>query len=147
MGVISTKPFHESHLDVFNVTASHKKECWLAAKQWDALGKMLQAGTHMIDGRILYISAYLVLLPGVLEVWMHPSIYVPHYKLAVVRHVKFWLEYIAEEHKARRLQTYGANTPESDRWLSFLGFEREGVLHSYLPDGKAVSIWGITCKT
>lgn len=146
MGAITTKPFREAHLDIFHVAPSHKDECYRSAKEWAQLGAIIQAGTHMIDGKILYISAYVHVIPGVLEVFSHPSIYVPDYKFAMARHLKWWIQYEAQTHNSRRVQTYGSNTPESDRWLRYLGFEKEGVLHSFLPNGGSTAIWGLVCK-
>ncbi len=145
MTEIRTKPFREAHLDIFHVADSHRADCWAAAKQWHHLGSLLQAGSHMIDGRIVYISCFIPTTPGVVEVWMHPSIYVPQYKLAVIKHVKWWLQDVAERCNARRIQTWGDTSAQSDRWLAYLGFKCEGVLQSFRPDGGPASVWSI-CK-
>ncbi len=143
---LRSRPFKEAHLDVFMVEEAHRSECYGGMKYLAHLGKSLQLGTHMLDGRILYISGYYQVLPGVLEVFMHPSIYVKDHPITVIRDVRWWLKYMTDEHRARRLQTWGADTPESERWLTALGFVKEGVLDSYLPDGTAMLIWGRTCK-
>lgn len=146
MHEITSKPFQESHLDIFRVAEAHRDACWGASKIWHQLGTAHQAGTHMLDGRILYISGYLNIMPGVVELWMHPSIYVPGNRIKAARHVKWWIGHIAREQEARRVQTWGDCSEEADRWLTFLGFKCEGVLESYGPDGKSASIWGMVCK-
>ncbi|MDE1971095.1 MAG: hypothetical protein KGI50_06010 [Patescibacteria group bacterium] len=112
------------------------------------MGKLDQAASHIIDDRIIFIAGYHWIMPGVIEVWMHPSVYLPRYKFSVVKHLRWWFCFIKEATDARRIQTWGAHNEASDRWLISLGFEREGVLESYLPDGSSVSMWrlGARCK-
>ena len=142
MGEITIKPFRMAHLDIFKVVESHKAECKAATTLFSGLADRHQLATHMIDGRIIYIAGYFQVLPGVLEVFMHPSIYLKDHKFAVIRYVRWWLDHMAREHKARRIQTWGMTNPESDKWLRSLGFVEEGVLNSYLLDGSPVKIWG-----
>lgn len=145
MSEITTKPFRESHLDIFKVVPAHQPACIAGAAQMTALGQINQFGSHLLDGRILYISGYMWVVPGVVEVYMHPSIYVQENVRIFWEHVKWWLVHVQRITGARRIQTWGDDTPESDRWLKHLGFTQEAVLHSYRRDGN-MSIWGIVCK-
>jgi hypothetical protein len=143
---ISSKPFREAHLDVFRVAESHKSECYNNAKVMDALGKVHQFGTHLLDGRILYISGYMYAAPGVVEVYSHPSIYTLDCPLVYVRHMKWWINHVARETNARRLQTWGDCSDANSRWLRCIGFKQEAVLDSYRLDGNS-SIWGrVICR-
>lgn len=108
-----------------------------------ALGGLGQCGSQCLDGRILYVSAHFSVAPGVTEVFLLPSTYVPQHKLAFYRHVKWWLQFLLNEGDTRRLQTWGDDSWESDRWLLKLGFQREGVLLRYKSSDENVSIWGM----
>ena len=140
---IETKLFRQAHLDWFKTTPEKRKDCYEMAKWMEVLGFEGQCGTHSIDGRLLYISSWFTVAPGVVEVFILPSIYVKQYARDFYVHVKWWLGYLWTLTGARRIQTWGEDTELSKRWLAKLGFSLEGTLNGYRPDGGPMYIWGM----
>ena len=136
------KLFRESHIDLFECSEKYRGQARDAAKWMDALGQEGQCGTHMIDGRILFIGSWFMVAPGVAEVCLLPSIYVPQYRKSFYAEVKWWITNLLSRDDVKRIQSWGEETLKSDRWLKSLGFEREGLLYCYGPAGENVSIWG-----
>jgi hypothetical protein len=143
---IRTRHFRPGHIDIFEVHPDYKADCERALPELELLGKICQAASNVIDGRIVYIFAYVFRNPNVLEVWLYPSIYLPSYRLSVSKHIKLWLKCLQHDFKVNRIQTWGDGSELSNRWLTFLGFKQEGVLESFLPDGRPLVAWGIVFK-
>lgn len=140
---VISKPFREGHLDLFACVPKYQQQCDESVDWMIALGKTDQCGSIMIGHRILYIGAFFTVASGVVEVFILPSIYVEHYVKSFYSHVKWWLSYLISQPGVRRLQTWGEDTEDSARWLSHLGFKREGTLYCYGPVGENTTIWGI----
>lgn len=141
MSELIIKPFREAHLDIFDVVESHREQTRRCAEQLTYLGKIFQFASHIIDGRIIFIGGYYIVSPGVIEIFMHPSVYFKRYKYSSFKYINWWLTYMAAEHQVRRIQTWGECTPEQEFLLERLGFVKEGVLNSYLENSFPVCIW------
>ncbi len=138
---VITKPFRESHADIFAPADDYAADFRATMPQLILLGKHDQCGVHMLDGRILYIGGWCESAPGVAEVFIFPSIYARQFPKSFYEHVKWWVHYL--KHSYRRVQTWGEDTELSRRWLSALGFQLEGTLSNYTVEGKSMLIWGI----
>lgn len=123
--------FKAGHLDFFEPQEFYK--CDLSAyEHWlTELGKVAQAGCHMKDGKILYLSAFSEIVPGTWEVMIIPSVHLPRYAKSIVKDIKQWLDTIHVAKEARRIQTWGEPNDLIDRWLAHLGFTCEGTLRQY----------------
>ncbi len=135
-----------AYLDIFETPPQYKEDFERALPEWVFLGSIGQAGAFIHDGRILYIGGYLFRTPTVAEVWAYPSIYMKGHELLVIKHVKWWMWHLENFYKLTRIQTWGDGSEAGYRWLTFLGFEHEGMLNSYLPNGGALHMWGKVCK-
>lgn len=135
--------FKKGHLDFFEVADAYEGLPEIYAEMLDQLGQVAQAGTHLIDGKIVYISGYYERLPGNWEVVIIPSKHLPKYAKSIIRDIRLWLHAIKMKTRARRLQTYGEPTEKQDRWLKCLGFTCDGLLPMYDIDGDK-KLWSIT---
>lgn len=135
--------FQAAHADLFEPAEAYKDFPALYAPMLDRLGAIAQAGTHMIDKRIMYLSGFYEVLPGNWEVIIIPSIHLPNHKKAIIKDIRMWLKAIHEKTGCRRLQTYGEPTDLQDRWLTCLGFKCDGTMPEYDVDGDK-RMWSIT---
>lgn len=85
----------------------------------------VQAATFLYDGRVLFCAGFHQLWPGVLEVWMIPSVYIRKVPISFGRTIKRYIDRLAEDFKAHRLQTTSYDDPFHAKWMAFLGFENE----------------------
>lgn len=141
------KPFRLAHLDIFDVAPAHKKDIVNLERQFRQffsqphLNNFL--GTHIMDGKIIFIAGYFQIAPGVLEVFVYSSIYMSKYPIAIVKQLRWWLGHLAYEHRTRRIQTWGNEQIDTGKWLRLFGFVEEAELRYYLPDNKKVKIYAI----
>lgn len=86
-----------------------------------------------------------VLWPGVATGWavFNPALLKSNL-LSIIRIYKGFIPRLMTEHGLRRLQTHIYNTPALLRWAKCLGFEKEGLMKSFAPDGGDCWMCGIT---
>lgn len=127
--------FESEHLNHFEPQPFYKNDL-PAYEEWlKQLAKVAQAGVHMKDGKMLYLSAFSEIVPGTWEVMIIPSVHLPRYAKSIVKDIKAWLDAIHEAKSARRIQTWGEANDLIDRWLKHLGFTCEGTLRQYDAEG------------
>ncbi len=141
--MLDFETFKKEHLDSFEPNHGYEGHAEIFASHMNDLGLLAQSGTHYIDGKIIYLSAYWQVVPGNWEVFIIPSIHLPRYIKSVVKDIRLWLRSIQEKHGARRIQAWGDANSIIDRWLSCLGFACEGTLKYYDSDGDK-RIWSMT---
>jgi hypothetical protein len=139
---VMIRPFREGHADIFECDPADRAEFFAALPLLCHLGKFDQCGSHIVDGRILYVGGWNETSPGVAEMFIYPSIYTKQYVKTYFREARWWVSYLKS--KYRRVQCWGVDTEVSRRWLSRLGFKLEGVLPGYTSDGSSMLIWGLT---
>jgi len=127
--------FHPNHVEVMEVRSIEALGIMQMEDAHDRLEQLsknsLDAQTFLHDGRVIFCAGYVQLWPGVIEVWMIPSIYVKTITLSFCKLLKAYVNDIMEKHNCHRLQTTAPNDAEHDKWMKFLGFEKEGVLRKY----------------
>lgn len=72
------------------------------------------------------------------ELWQVPSSQVGNYQLPYCKALKHYVERFV--HQYSRLQTTCIHDDLHNRWMRFLGFEKEGVLKRYGLDGQDYAI-------
>ncbi len=121
-------PFHAEHL---NLLEPQENDPVLSFPEWrERVGFMCGNGVAfslVCDGRLVCCGGMVTTNPGVGVVWMLPSRYVNDYALAVTRKVKEVLEDLAATHQLHRLETSCHDNLLYERWMGYLGFEKEGV--------------------
>lgn len=98
------------------------------------------AGTIIYDGRILAVMGYLELWPGVCEVYVLPSKYLPEYPAAFARCIRRTL-YSGIFDRFHRIQIQAQDDKLHNRWIKFLGFECEGTFKKYDSLGNDFKMW------
>jgi RimJ/RimL family protein N-acetyltransferase len=88
------------------------------------------------NGHLLGSGGIFPIWDGLGEAWVIPSELVQKHKKMFVKLIRENMARMTDEFQFRRLQaTARADAPKSRRFLEFLGFEREGLLKAYGPDG------------
>ena len=94
------------------------------------------------DGKtVLGILGMVPVLPHVCEVFVIASKEQMAHPMTFARAVKREIGHLRL--KYRRIQATAANDKFHARWLSWLGFDREGVLKSFGLDGEDMVMWGM----
>jgi len=135
------KPFREGHADIFQCNPEDLQQFRNMLPMMSGLGQREQCGSHIVDGRIIYIGGWYDTAPGVAELFIYPSIYTKEYLREYLTDAKWWVQDLKS--KYHRVQCWGDDTEVSKRWLSHLGFVYEGTLRSYTMDGRSMLIWGL----
>lgn len=127
--------FHVEHLRLFQPRAQDAEGIFSIpgfferAEMYQTASK--EAGTFLHAGRILFCAGHIELWPGVAQVWMFPSVYVPEQPMDFCKTLKYYIDQIIHDHDYHRVET---TSPEDDfhtRWMEWLGFEKEGVMRQY----------------
>lgn len=134
---ITAVRFHPKHLEVMRVRQQDSglfgdfktEESYHRVEQMANIS--LQALTFSYDGRILMVAGFCQLWTGVYDVWMIPSEYVYTAPVSFARLLKRYVIRVQEDLKAHRLQTVSFNDDFHERWMNFLGFQKEGVLRRF----------------
>jgi len=83
------------------------------------------------------------ILPGVVQFWGLVSDHVRTCPMAFHKACLGFIDYFQEKHKLRRAQmTVRCDFPEGFRWAELLGFQKEGVMRQYGPDGSDYAMFG-----
>lgn len=140
-------PFDSSHVDLIEMRDIERIQLAAdpkAAQKFEALDATHQGGTLFHDGRIIAFIGFFEMWPGVYEVWAWPSIYVKQYATVYLKTVKQFVKDIEKTFNPHRLQTTALADETHQKWMTFLGFEREGYLKNYSIDKRDYEMWAKT---
>jgi len=140
MPVSVLAPFIPEHLSLMRMQESAKGVGCRpdAAKNLMSLG----AKTLFYGGVPLAVIGYVPTIPGVCEVFVLATEDQKKNPLVFARAVKKELMKLKMEY--RRIQAIATNDKFHARWLSWLGFKREGWLKKYGLHGEDMVMWGLT---
>lgn len=130
-------PFKVDHIDCMDVRDHEKRFNVEGLKALE--GKV--SFTGIIDGRIISCGGLVMYSETGAELWQIPSIYVKQYAGQYARHIKKWLAEISADLGLKRMETISLDDPLHNRWMTFLGFEKEGVKKQFL-NGADYAVWG-----
>lgn len=100
----------------------------------------MDAETLIYGGRIIACMGFIEVVPGVVEVWLIPSIYVKSIPKLFLNTVKSRLEVVASTLGFHRMQTLGLEGEFHEKWMKWLGFKSEGKME-YYHDKKDYLMW------
>ena len=128
---------HIRHLDIMALP-DHEKERWACVEDfYDRMENVIKSatacGTFVSDDRVVCMAGFTTLWPGVAEGWVMPSKYVYEQPFKYCKRIRCYLEQIQTDFNFHRVQTTAVLDEAHERWMGFLGFKREGVLHKYTP--------------
>jgi hypothetical protein len=104
----------------------------------------LEAGvafTGIVDGRVVCCGGVIPTLGGNSDIWIIPSVHVAQYTMTFARELRKALFNIRQDLALSRMQSACLNDELHDRWMSFLGFKKEGVMRKYF-NGEDYAMWG-----
>lgn len=94
----------------------------------------IQAVTFVYDGRVIFCAGFCQLWPGVIEVWMIPSVYARSMPMFFGRKIRRYMDGIGRDFGAHRLQTTSFDDDFHKKWMKFLGFAPEGTAKQFTQD-------------
>ena len=95
------------------------------------------AFTGLIDGYVIASAGIKPLWPRVGEAWIVASDNMPKNKLSVIKLIKENFNVMIQDNNFVRVQaSVRADWLEAKRFAEFLGFEHEGIMRKYGPDGQ-----------
>ena len=99
-------------------------------------GQPAMAYSMIDDGHLIASSGIYEIWDGVGEAWLLPSTRLLEKPRKAVKAVRSFLHEISERENFRRVQaTVHSDFTRGKRFLEWLGFENEGTLRNYGPDG------------
>lgn len=136
-------PFKTAHIECMDVR-DYESITTLTLKNSAIAFKVFEdcktCGTILHDGRILGVMGFYELWPGVCELFVLPSIYLPKYPMQFARCIKKMLD-SGIFNAYHRVQIRALDDDLHNRWLAFLKFEQEGILKKYDPQGNDYKMW------
>ena len=126
-------PFKVEHIEIMDIREYELNTTFQLANIQAGLKIFEQnkmAGTIIYAGRVIAIMGLQELWPGVCELWVIPSKYLPEYALPFARTIR---KAIASGilNNYHRVQIQAKDDELHNRWLKFLRFEKEGTLRTY----------------
>lgn len=138
-------PFRREHILGMNIkdseAATMGRDDMAAALEWlETTGN--GATLYAPNGKtVLGVLGAVPTVPGVCEVFVIPSKEQARYAKTFVLAVKDKL--CSLRPKFRRIQAVSKPDEFHTRWLSWLGFQTEGVLRKYGPNGEDMIMWSL----
>ena len=149
-GEIKVVQFHPRHIEVMELRDIEQQAVFKLKDAYDRIEKIakdsVQAVTFLYDGRVLFCAGFNELWPGVFDVWMISSIYIPTVPILVARMLRQYMDRIMEDFGAKRLQTTTHDDEMHVRFMEFLGFNNDtpGGMKNFAPDGKTMLMFSRT---
>lgn len=137
--LIEVEPFRAADLAEM-VMAERDLARLKLAGSLEALGHVFEtrgpSWTLRIDDLIIGSGGVTILWPGVGEAWILQSIFAGQYPLASFRAIREGLKAGIRSHGLRRIQSVVHHSiPRDQRWVVRLGFDFEGIMSRYGPEG------------
>ena len=115
------------HLDLFNTDEDIEKTKLLTEFNDEAI-------TIIIDDIPVISTGLRILSECTGEIWMVKSKYLKKHKLFIIKRLLELIEIYAKKYNLKRIQT--VITPENEKWIKSLGFEKETELLHFVSKGK-----------
>ena len=137
-------PFKYEHLDLVDTRDSELTGILKLPNAEERLRNLAEAslgGTLLYDGRIICCLGAVELWPGVIDVWVIPTKYLVEKPLIFVKTVKNYLLRFVEDFQCHRVQTVAVDDELHSRFLTWLGFSKEGVMKEYSCNRETYNMW------
>ena len=124
--------FEKEHLDMIETKFHFPESSKLAMVKESCLS----AYTAMLESKVFMIGGVYGLWKGVGEAWFVMSSMAYEKPFAVAKHSSLLLDHVQEENDLKRIQaSVHTNDKQAVRYVEWLGFENEGLMKKYGPDG------------
>lgn len=126
-------PFKMEHMDLLELRENESNPIFRLKDIHEriAIAKetSVETGTFISGGRIICCAGFYLLWPGVVDGWIIPSRYIVDSPYDYCKTMRRYIDSIMKTWECHRFQTVAAEGAE--RWMKFLGFEKEGVMRKY----------------
>lgn len=139
-------PFKKEHIELIDIRDRENnilKNNPALEQRLLAIQNYHSAMTLTLDGVILGVIGFIPISPGVIEVWLVPSKHIFKYSIAFARLMRYYRENIVIACQWHRMQLVAPNDDLHNKWASFLGFEKEGILKQWGHDKTDHVMWAI----
>ena len=100
--------------------------------------------TALWDGEVVGVGGVIIYWEGVGEVWILLSPKIRKFPIQMVRCIRKMYEKHSTDRSFRRLQcVVSIDFPQGQKMVESLGFEKEGLLRKYLPEGTDAWMYSI----
>ena len=130
-------PFLAEHVVAIQGRDGGAREPWAVSLDKERRGP---AYTLLLEGRVVVCAGVMLLWPGVGTVWANVSGEFPRVKVWATRTIRRMLADVIRAYGLHRLESVAlADNERNQRYMEFLGFEREdGKARAYTPDKRDV---------
>ena len=90
-----------------------------------------ETGTLLYRKGVVCCAGFTIVWPGVAECWIIPSPHIHSCKKSFSEFFRDYVNKIFSKHNLHRLQTSASEDRLHDRWLTWLGFQKEGTMRQY----------------
>lgn len=141
MSEIIVIPFNVYHLQVMDIRDVEMKSLFGLENGLDLIKKLTEgkgeAGTFLYDGRVVFCAGFKEIWVGVMEGWIIPSVWIKSMPPRLfIRCIKQYVEATAKAFNVHRFQSPAIDDGLHERFMNFLGFEKEGTMKKYTHDKK-----------
>ena len=127
----SILPFKRSHLDEMILQDCDKEALNLDVFAAVATSPGAIANTYVHKGHILGVHGYYQMWPGVVEIFIVPSIYFFKYPKHILKWSTLEFDKVKNNNSIHRIQTTCLDQHDRRRFLEYFGFKCEGTLKQY----------------
>lgn len=136
--------YRPDHFDLLEIRERELHSLGIIKNGKERMDLLSQTGncfTMMFGGKILGVVGWFELWPGVCEVFVLPTIFMFEAGRVFAKAIKIRLNVFEKVKKFRRIQVTAVKDKTHTRWLSWLGFNIEGTLKNYGPNGEDFLMW------
>lgn len=137
-------PYKPDHFDLLEIRERELINMSIMGEGKQRLTVLSQSGncfTTMYKGKIIGVVGWFEMWPTVCEVFILPTIYIGESSLIFAKAMKNYLHSFEKLKKYKRVQVTAVNDKLHCRWLSWLEFNKEGILKNYGPNGEDCLMW------
>jgi len=131
--------FHNSHLDLI-FPREQEKELLRTIPNFKTMAAQLHqypGATGFANDTALVSAGVVIPWSGLGEAWMYCSPEILNHKFWFIRAVRAGFQAMIEKFRLRRVQALiDSSFPVNTKWAKFLGFQHEGTLPYYGPEGE-----------
>lgn len=137
--MIATVPFKKEHLEIMAIR-NHEDRLLQNANTLACLEGSISF-TAVRDGRIVCCYGIVPYLRDLADIWLLPSVYAEEHAVEMARESKRFLSEMQKDLGIRRMETICLDDDLHNRWMTFLGFEKEGTKRQYI-GSMDYNMWG-----
>jgi hypothetical protein len=133
-------PFKKEHLECMDIRP-HEQALVQDIEAMAQLEKNSVACTGLYKGVLICSGGVTPFGNGNADIWLIPSVHVANVTFVFARHLRRWVFGVRKDLALSRMQSACIDDDLHNNWMSFLGFEKEGVMKKY-HGGVTYNMWG-----